>query len=609
MQYKIQSIIFPHVNEHRTCRELFYRGDNGILDLKEDTLTLGFAQHVDFLTYLNACSWQKWQRYTTAKELILHLTLKGQARIKFIGAHKDVLTVTTTVFEEKDFANEDWQEVVYTFPKNNEQMVGIEITALSEKLIIKDGCYLATTENKKPNDVKLCIATTTCKKEELIKRNIELIKSEIINSKEEIAKNCFLHVVDNGRTLSEEDIDTPQVRLHSNVNAGGAGGFARGMIEALAQQPRATHVLLMDDDVLVLPESIKRTYNLLRLVRSEYKERFISGAMLYYENPKMQHEDLGIVNNEGMLQPLKEELDHTLLRDNLQNEIDMPVCNNTYAAWWYCCIPVTEIRKNRLPLPIFIRIDDVEYSLRCKAQFITMNGICVWHMGFATKFNGVFDRYQHFRNLLIIQSTTHVIPDKDILRLWYNAFRIELLQFNYKTAKLLLKALEDFLKGPEFLLNNIGEELLQTNRSLDNILQPLSEIQNGLDITMTPQEADTTQPLSLQNQLFLKLTWNGQRFTPRRLIKPGIAPVGYGGFTFKAEQVARHDQVLAINPFTNTGVLYVKDKAMFKKLYKEYKQTLKLYKKQISSVRQDYENHRELLISEGFWKQYLGLDN
>lgn len=71
-----------------------------------------------------------------------------------------------------------------------------------------------------------------------------------------------------------------------NDNVGGAGGFTRGMITAMEQNPKATNILLMDDDVAVSPESIKRTYNLLRILKPEHREDMISGAMLNYESAK-----------------------------------------------------------------------------------------------------------------------------------------------------------------------------------------------------------------------------------------------------------------------------------------------------------------------------------
>ena len=39
-----------------------------------------------------------------------------------------------------------------------------------------------------------------------------------------------------------------------------------------------THVLLMDDDVVMQPESIYRTYRILSLLKDEYKDSFVGGA-------------------------------------------------------------------------------------------------------------------------------------------------------------------------------------------------------------------------------------------------------------------------------------------------------------------------------------------
>ena len=50
----------------------------------------------------------------------------------------------------------------------------------------------------------------------------------------------------------------------------------------------------MDDDVKILPESIIKTYNLLRCLKPEYRDHFISGAMLYYEKMHVQHEDVAL---------------------------------------------------------------------------------------------------------------------------------------------------------------------------------------------------------------------------------------------------------------------------------------------------------------------------
>ena len=105
-----------------------------------------------------------------------------------------------------------------------------------------------------------------------------------------------MHVIDNGCTLPYKELSTDKVTISPNENVGGAGGFARGMIESMEQDVPATHVLLMDDDVEVSPESIMRTYNLLRIVKPEYSEAFVSGAMLNYEDVQDMKEDTGFID-------------------------------------------------------------------------------------------------------------------------------------------------------------------------------------------------------------------------------------------------------------------------------------------------------------------------
>lgn len=86
-----------------------------------------------------------------------------------------------------------------------------------------------------------------------------------------------------------------------------------------------------------------------------------------------------------------------------------------YAGWWFCCIPMKMIKQNGLPLPLFIRGDDVEFSLRNHAKFITMNGICIWHMGFTYKFNASMELYQVHRNSLILQAVSEVCQNVDFM--------------------------------------------------------------------------------------------------------------------------------------------------------------------------------------------------
>ena len=108
------------------------------------------------------------------------------------------------------------------------------------------------------------------------------------------------------------------------------------------------------------------------------------------------------------------------------------------------------IKKNGLPLPVFVRGDDVEFSLRNKAKFLTLNGICIWHVGFAGKFNAAMELYQVHRNSFVFQATSGVCKDINFIRRLRILFWKEITRFSYNNAEQILDSVADFMKGPEF---------------------------------------------------------------------------------------------------------------------------------------------------------------
>src|SRR5205085_8693821 len=67
-----------------------------------------------------------------------------------------------------------------------------------------------------------------------------------------------------------------KVAVIEQANFGGAGGFTRSILEAL-NTPGATHMLLMDDDAELEPESVYRAARLLALARGDLA---VGGNML-----------------------------------------------------------------------------------------------------------------------------------------------------------------------------------------------------------------------------------------------------------------------------------------------------------------------------------------
>lgn len=373
------------------------------------------------------------------------------------------------------------------------------------------------------------------------------------------------------------------------------------MIESIHQTPKATHVLLMDDDVMILPDSIYRTYVLLKHIKERYKESFVSGAMLVLEEKNIQHEDIGTVDDMGTFIPLKPRWNHFQLWDNLHNE-KVYKRKNMYQAWWYCCIPMSVIDKNGLPLPLFIRGDDVEYSLRCKADIISMNGICVWHMGFYGKYSASMNLYQEIRNLMIGQSASDVYQGVDLLRRVRIYYRDNMLKHDYGAAELVLRAFEDYMKGPEFIMQDKGEAIVKENGKLNQKLKPLEELKGyNVDVYGDPY---WDMPRKFIKKWIYRITYNGHRFWPERLLdkQPVIVPFDFG---YTPGKMAMKKTYIAVNPMQKTGCVKELDKEKFNELQKRYYRDMNYYKKNNEDIRKRYRHAQKTLTSEAFWRKYL----
>lgn len=611
MKLTLQHILFPYEKALHDQWKLFYRGDRGLLteENSDGYLCFGKYQDIEFSTYFNGFSNAKWNKYTHIKNVSLIIDAEGEFELLLCGYSLSSDQPVRKELCSQHVKLEKRSQCVLEFPKSDEQMLSFEIKTFSETKIY-GGYYEGDFEENNVRDIELALSTTTCWKEDFIKNNIDLLNRMLLQSDMEIANHLNIHIVDNGRTLQKSDFpDNPRVHFHPNKNVGGSGGFARGMIEALHQEPKATHILLMDDDVLIMPDSIYRTYVLLKTLRDEYKNSFISGAMLIMEEMNVQHEDIGTLKSDGSFVPLKPRLCHDKLRDNLRNEKEY-VAENQFQAWWYCCIPTQIIEKNGLPIPIFIRGDDCEFSLRNKANIISMNGICVWHMGFYGKYSASMNLYQECRNLLIAQAITGILPHVDLIVRIKKFYRDNILKHDYDAAELTLRALEDFMRGPEFIESADGEKIVKENGKLNQKMRPLKDFE---DLKLDWNDPDVLDPSYDIPRDFLKkwiyrITYNGHRFCFPGMLKNQITAIPFD-FGYVPGRMAMKKTYLAVNPMMKTACLKPINRSRFKELQKRYHIDLKKYNREKESIKEKYRAKKEYLTSEAFWRRYLGLES
>ncbi len=559
---------------------------------------------VDFASYFNCLQLHSWKEKTFADSFCLKITFKGKGVIEFSEHYRNSKNINHSVILRQVVNSEEKQEICIPIPESDKPLVSFSITAL-EDFFVYNACYTADIEESNIRDVRISLVSTTFRKEAYITRNIRLLKERVLSAESDIRDSIFVHVIDNGRTLDPSQLNCERLKVYPNPNTGGSGGFTRGMIEALALDPKPTHVLLMDDDVLIMDESIFRTFYLLRIIKPEFEEHFVSGAMFDYDRREIQYEDVGYVHVEdASYGPLKDRLKMSSVDALLKNEeMSGRRQNNSYAGWWYCCIPVCHIERNGLPLPLFVRGDDVEFSLRNNAEFVTMNGICIWHVGFAGKFNAAMELYQVHRNSLVIQAASGICGDIDFIKRMKNLFWKELTRFAYNNCQQILDAIDDFMKGPEFLEKLDGEASIKAHGGLNDKLQPIDSFPAKFNIKKG--DPYSYRRIGLFKKGIYVLTLNGH-FLPNFMLRSWPEIIAFDWFNVPGKNF-RRKRLIAVNKSDGTACMREIDRKRCRALIKRYKKVMGNYKANHSAVEQAYKNEFANMTSEKFWKNYLGI--
>ena len=603
LRVKLQNIVFPEEKKIYSAVDLFFRGAPlAINRLGETTIPAGLR--INFNTYINSLSLNKWKKLTYANSFKLMLIARGKFSIDKMAYKKGYTGIENIDLGTEEYELKEKTSIEISFKDVEATLLSFAINALSE-CTIYEAYYFAEVERKR--EVNIAIATTTYKREEYIIDNVKRLKEKILDISEDISKHVCVHVVDNGKTLDKKDIESEGVYLHQNINAGGAGGYTRGMIEVIKQNENAkdnnkiTHIILMDDDVLIMPEAIKRTWYLLTILKPEYHRHFINGAMFRITEPRCQHENLGRCYTHRDFGNLRFYDDMSNIYCVMENENDERIQNfdNLYAAWWYCAIPMEYIRKDNLPLPLFVRGDDIEYSLRNNAKFISLNGIYIWHQSF--KWVDYLKSYYEERNTLVLSTVNDRFKFIQREQSIEKKFREMLFKLNYKCAEMALDAFEDYISGPDFFINSNPEQKLQEIINKSEKLVPVdNNLLNRYNISLS---WDNPMRTRLQ-KLIYKLTFNGILLPDFMLKKePEIV---YHGVLYTPKKYYLRKNLISVNPHSDMKVSRTMNRKLFFKLMKRYIELMRRYKKNVKNIEREYNEKFKYLTSYEFWENYLG---
>jgi hypothetical protein len=398
--------------------------------------------------------------------------------------------------------------------------------------------------------------------------------------------------VDNGQTA---DIKTRgPVTAFDNPNLGGAGGFARGLLEAEAAD--ASHCLFMDDDASFHMENIARSYMYLAL-NSDPKAA-LAGAMITNTHKWRMWENGAWFD--GSCHPLFNGTDLRHLGQVIAMEQEATLARHPtlYGGWWFFAFPIRAVTRH--PFPFFVRGDDINFSLANDFNIHTLNGVVSFQDDFTEK-ESAQTLYLDLRNHLVQHLT---VPE--IRRNALGTARVaiyftlrSLLRFHYSTAAVQLMAWEDVMQGPQFFEDNIdmsARRAVIKEMAADEAWKPVAE----LDLSEHRKGVATWAHRA--RHYWGTLTLNGH-----------LLP--FGGASRLVLDINR--RALVIEAFGAARVSYLntnRDKAytvqrsrkrFFALIWQMLKLTLR-FRREFDEVQDKYRNGYEARTSKGFWQKTLG---
>ncbi len=604
---RLQTVLLP---ENRFCQE-------------EELYYHRHGNRIDFDGYFNLFQVEKRKKYTTLREIRLVLRAAGYCEVILWRDRNELgresICRDGGIAYEFSFPYDQTETGVFWFSLVEGEWEG-------ERVV--DAAFEGTPETVR--EVRLAVDICTYRREECILRNMEalygLIKGEA--ERTEVSQHLYVYLVDNGQTLdknteimrlvSESD---GRIKVFPNRNSGGAGGFTRGMLEVLGEKEKLglTHILLMDDDVVFDTELFVRLYGFLTVLREDCRDLRVGGILMREDFPYLQQS----AGEEYEQFVFKNEYPFVDLRSFEACMASFSIGRGKekalYSGWWCCCYSLEVVRRDNLPLPIFLHRDDIEYELRNQeAGIVFLNGIGVWHKCFGAIFPGAV-WYYDMRNTLIITALQGPRLSKHRIKKWvWKCITALVMEFRYEEAELVCQAVHDFCRGPGWLLKNDPEKL---NRRIRESVH--FSIEEEIKQQLTKEEYKLAKSLvnEYQERFGEKLceyysSAGGKGLMAR--IEKAALPLGLFGAQRGLAVLSPLDsplkalfkkKLLLFEPLSGKTMLVSKKDRTLRDIVQLYVKTGFMVDKGYEKAVQKYKNRQRELTGEAVWIRYLGLDN
>lgn len=583
--------------------------------LGRDRFRVRTSRRVSFASYFNAFPAAYWQRWTVVGSVRLTVRTQGEGSIIVYRSNaqgvqqrvatNDLSGLTESVFDLpiRNFGDGGW----YWF----------DIVAGDEPVVLEGGDWSTDDEPVRTGNTSLGI--TTFNKPDYCVTTLRTLADQ----PEVLREVDVVYVVDQGDQKVADQPGFPdvaaalgdQLQIVDQPNLGGSGGFSRAMLETV-DAGRSDFLLLLDDDVEVEPESIRRSVQFSRFCRTP---TIVGSHMFDLLDKPILHALSETVDTYYFMwrSALPEQMRHDFRRANLRQTPWMHQrLDPDYNGWWMCMIPTQVIREIGLSLPVFIKWDDAEYALRAREhgyRTVSLPGSALWHVSWVDKDDSQdWQAYYHARNRLLTGLLHSQHPGGG--KLLSNSGRIDLkhlLTMQYYAATLRHRAIRDLLKGPSHLHPTMAGTMPELRAATRDFVE--------------------TQVISDPEKL--PDTWEGKRVFPPKFDRE---PRGPRLALFTAKAAARHwrtevpqgnverpqvelakgdatwwrvpayDSALISSADGRGQSLYRRDRTTFRRLWRESRRLHAELRKNWDRLAREYREALPEVTSPEAWKDTFG---
>ena len=596
----IYNITFPDKNT-RNIEELYFRTflkQNFFYEGKFNDFNI-----ISFDTWMNSFPVGKIIKYCDFDSLYLKIKISSKALVYIYGSSPDIFNnPISTLICQKSIEKTAVIPIV-NFKKYSQLFFKIAYPKDSDFIFYSGGWC---TESKPLRMNSICIVMCTYKREEYIKKNI--YKFNLFINKYNLKDRIKLLIVDNAKTLKNFDLnfDNSNIEIIDNNNTGGAGGFARGIYE-VKKKKKYTRICLLDDDVEIDPESLLRTLIISDYLKDEFKESFINGCMLELEHKNIVVEKLAIDNQSMWVDPINHPLDVNLYKSIFEfNETPDQLFQNpsrkVNAPWYFCCFTTKSVEVYGLPLPFFIRGDDVEWSWRQNGKrILSFNGINIWHSAFVWRLSKQTEYYFLFRNMFIVHSLYSKNVKERASKFLISKFKYLVRTYDYTTIKFLIKAMNDLLKGTKCLeidpaitlseLKNIEKERKTRLATFNDAISVVWQNPPRLKGFLRYLYKKTRRGYFLPNSFYSK----------KLIFAPDFINVDVNYFALRKT-------VILFNPKKRQCEIRKYHHSAQRKITKKFYSSFNRFMENVDLIIKDFQKEFDYLTSDDFWISYLKLN-